>query len=165
MVTIPRTVTIQLQFSTVHEFGLKNSYRTNILKRCQGSHWGGWAWRGHPSGEDDHRWKPLLEDDLWWKTTFSKRQPPVEDDLWWKMTFGGRQPSVENKLWWKTTFGWRQKLVEDDLSWGLLPLTVTKELSPNWNCYQLSQPEIEFFFVEKCMRHCACTHLKKRRHF
>ena len=26
----------------------------------------------------------------------------VEDDLWWKTTFGGRQPMVEDDLWWKT---------------------------------------------------------------
>ena len=47
----------------------------------------------------------------------------------------------------------------------LLPLTVTAQPSPNRNCYQLSHPEIEFAIVEKCMRHCSCTRVQKRRHF
>jgi len=62
-----------------------------------------------PLVEDDLRWKttsvgrqPLVEDDLGWKTTFGGRQPLVEDDLWWKMTYGGRRPSVEDDFWWKT---------------------------------------------------------------
>ena len=42
------------------------------------------------------------------------RRPLVEDDLWWKTTFGGRQLLVEDDLWWKTTFGGRQLLVEDN---------------------------------------------------
>ena len=46
--------------------------------------------------------RPLVEDDLRWKTTFSGRRPSVEDDVWWKMTYGGRQPSVEDDFWWKT---------------------------------------------------------------
>ena len=33
------------------------------------------------------------------------RRPLVKDDLWWKTTFGGRRPSVEDNLLWKTTFG------------------------------------------------------------
>ena len=47
----------------------------------------------------------------------------------------------------------------------LLPLTVTVQLSPNRNCYQLSQTELKFAVVEKCMRHCACTHLQKKNFF
>ena len=47
----------------------------------------------------------MVEDDLWWKTTFGGRQPLVEDNLGWKMTFGGRQPRVEDGLLWKTTLG------------------------------------------------------------
>ena len=70
-----------------------------------------------PLVEDDLRWKttsvgrrPLEEDDLWWKTTFGGRRLLVEDDLRWKTTFGGRRPMVEDDLWWKTTFGGRRSL-------------------------------------------------------
>ena len=52
-----------------------------------------------------------VEEDLWWKTIFSERQPSVEDDI------GGRQTLVEDKLWWKTNFGGRRPSVEDDLQW------------------------------------------------
>ena len=69
--------------------------------------------------------RPLVEDNLWWKTTSVGRRPLVEDDLWWKTTFSGRRLSVEDDLrWkvtmveddlrWKTTFGGRRLLVEDD---------------------------------------------------
>ena len=43
------------------------------------------------------------------------RRPLVKDDLWWKTTFGGRQPSVEDNLLWKTTFRERQPSMEDNL--------------------------------------------------
>ena len=70
--------------------------------------------------------RPLVEDDLWWKTTFRGkrplglttfgiRQPFIEDNLRWKMTFGGRRPSVEDKLCWKMTFGERRPFVERQL--------------------------------------------------
>ena len=59
----------------------------------------------------------MLEDDLWWTTTFGGRRPLVEDHLRWKTPFGGRQPSVEDDLQWKTTFCGRQPLLEDDLHW------------------------------------------------
>ena len=69
--------------------------------------------------------RPLVEDDLWWRTTSVGRRPLVEDDLWRKTIFGGRRvsvedhlrwktPLVEDDLWWKTTFTGRQLLVEDD---------------------------------------------------
>ena len=56
--------------------------------------------------------RPLVEDNLRWKTTFDGRLPLVENDLWWNMTFGGRRPLVEgdltlveeDNLRWKTTF-------------------------------------------------------------
>ena len=48
---------------------------------------------------EDEPW----EDNLWWKTTFSGRQPSVEDNLRWKTTFSGRWPLVEDDLWWKMT--------------------------------------------------------------
>ena len=38
---------------------------------------------------------PLLEDDLWWKTTMGERRPLVKEDLRWKMTFGQRRPSLD----------------------------------------------------------------------
>ena len=73
-----------------------------------------------------------------------------------------RWPLVEDmlrgNLRWKTTFGWRQPLMEDDLRWWLIPLTVTAQLSPNQNCYQVSQPQTEFAIVENaelCMQTCA----------
>ena len=78
----------------------------------------------------------MVEDDLWWKTTFggvatSKQGRKLRFGMLTvliiydqsrcygrlKTTFGGRQPSVEDTLWWKTTFGGRQHLVEDDLQW------------------------------------------------
>ena len=46
--------------------------------------------------------RPLVEDDLQWKTTSVGRRPLVEDDFWWKTTFGGRRPLVEDDFWWKT---------------------------------------------------------------
>ena len=51
--------------------------------------------------------RPSVDDDLWWKTTFSGRQPLAEDDLRWKTTFGGRRSSVEDNLWGRTTIGGR----------------------------------------------------------
>ena len=79
-----------------------------------------------------------MEDNLWRKTTFDGRQPSVEDN---------QQPLVEDNLQWKMTFG-------DDL-----PFTITAQLSPNRNGYQLSQPEIEFAIVEMyaalCMHACV----------
>ena len=128
----------------------KNSYRTgiwlsNIINYSRGSHWGGWV-----------RWMQHI-----WKTTFGGRRPSEEDDLLWKTTFCGRLPFLEDYLLWKmtfsgrTTFSGRWTLVKDDLWWWLLPLTFTEELRPNWNCYQLSQPEIEFAIVEKL---CSIVH-------
>ena len=61
--------------------------------------------------------RPLMEDDLWWKTTFDGRRPSMEDDLRWKTTFDGRRPLMEDDLWWKTTFDGRQPLMEDTLWW------------------------------------------------
>ena len=72
--------------------------------------------------------RPLMEDNLCWKTTFVGRQPLMEGDLWWKVTFDGRQPLMEDNfdgtqhlmednLWWKTTFDGRRPLVEEDLQW------------------------------------------------
>ena len=58
--------------------------------------------------------RPLVEDDLWWKTTFGGRRSLVEDDLRRKMTFCGRRPTEEDNLRWKTTFSGRQLLVEGD---------------------------------------------------
>ena len=54
----------------------------------------------------------MVEDNLWWKTTFGGRQPLVEDDLRWKTTFIGRRLSVEGDLLWKTTFCGRHPLLD-----------------------------------------------------
>ena len=67
--------------------------------------------------------RPLMEDDLVWKTTIGGRQPSLEDDLWWKATFGGRQLSGEDNLQWKTTFDGRRLSVVK-----LLSLTITAQL-------------------------------------
>ena len=45
---------------------------------------------------------------------FRGRQSSVEDDLWWKTTFSGRRPPGEDVFRWKTTFGGRRLLVEED---------------------------------------------------
>ena len=47
--------------------------------------------------------------------TFDGGRPLMEDNLRWKTTFNGRQPSMEDNLWWKTTFDGRWPLIEDDL--------------------------------------------------
>ena len=60
------------------------------------------------------RWS-LMEDDLWWKTTFDGRRPLTEEDLWWNTTFDRRQPSTEDDLWRKTTFDGRRPLMDDNL--------------------------------------------------
>ena len=64
------------------------------------------------------------------------------------------------RSYWRVFFAYYLK----NCLW-LLPLTVTVQLSPNRNCYQLSQTELKFAVVEKCMRHCACTHLQKKNFF
>ena len=77
--------------------------------------------------------RPLVEDEIRWKTASVGRQPLVEADLWWKTPFGGRRPLVGENLWWKTTFSGRRPsismedylLVEDNpcmlprLLWGI----------------------------------------------
>ena len=69
------------------------------------------------------KWKwPLMEDNLWWKTTFNRKQPLAEDNLWRKMTFDERRPfaettfekrwtMVEDNLWRKTTFDVRRRSI------------------------------------------------------
>ena len=121
-----------------------------------------WVPRGHLRG----RRRPLMEEDLQWKTTFDGRRPSMEDDLQWKITFDGRRPLIEDDHWRKTTFEGRWPLTEDDLwrkttfdgrrpsvglqdiTWKkyfrLLTLTATAELTLNRKSYQLSKPEIEF---------------------
>ena len=54
------------------------------------------------------RRRPLMEDDLWRKTTFDGRRPLPEDDLWRKTAFNGRRPLREDHLKWKTTFAGRR---------------------------------------------------------
>ena len=81
----------------------------------------------------DERW-PLMEDNLWWMTTFGGSWPLMEDNLWWrkpfnerkllmedniwlKTTFDKKQPLMEDILWWKTTFNGGQPIIEDNLWW------------------------------------------------
>ena len=52
------------------------------------------------------------------RLNFDGRRPLVEDDIQWKTTFGGRRPSVEDDPRGKKTFGGRRPLVENDLRWG-----------------------------------------------
>ena len=40
--------------------------------------------------------RPLMEDDLWWKTTFDGRRSLMEDILWWEMSSEGRQSFMED---------------------------------------------------------------------
>ena len=47
-----------------------------------------------------------VEDNLWWKTTFSGRQHSVEDNVQWNTNLGGRQPLVEDKLKWTHQINW-----------------------------------------------------------
>ena len=56
----------------------------------------------------------LMEDDLWFKTTFEWRRPLMEDILWCKRTFDGRQTLMEDNLWWQRTYNGRQPLMEDN---------------------------------------------------
>ena len=61
------------------------------------------------------RGRPLMEDDLWWKTTYNKRWLLTENNIWQKTTFDRRQPLTEDDLWWKTNFDGRWPLTEEDL--------------------------------------------------
>ena len=65
------------------------------------------------------RKRPLIKDDLQWKTTFDERRPLTEDNL----HIAGRHtaldrnendPKEEDDLRWKTTFDGRQLLKEDN---------------------------------------------------
>ena len=57
----------------------------------------------------------MMEDHLWWKTTYDGRRHMMEDDLWCKTTYDGRRPMMEVNLWWKTTYDGRRPKMEDDL--------------------------------------------------
>ena len=61
--------------------------------------------------------RPMVEDDLWWKTTFGGRRTSVEGNLRWKTTFSGRQPSMKDNLWWNMTLGGRWPYLKDNF-WG-----------------------------------------------
>ena len=59
--------------------------------------------------------RPLMKDNLWWKTTFDGIQPLMEDNLWWNTplmedNLWWNTPLMEDNLWWKTTFDGRQPL-------------------------------------------------------
>ena len=86
---------------------------------------------GRSVGPSDHAGLYMIEDDLWWKTTFNGRHTSMVEYLSWKTTFDGRQPSLEENLWWKMIFDWRQArqtLMKDYFQWkttfdGRRPLT------------------------------------------
>ena len=94
--------------------------------------------------EDDfYGRRPLMEDNLWWRTTFDGRQPFMEDDLWWKMTIyfvrgplwmttfdGGflQNDGCAASFWgrlhfwgcpnvWRRIHFWKMTFMEDDLWW------------------------------------------------
>ena len=87
----------------------------------------------------DGRWF-MMEDDLWWKTTYDGKRLMIEDDLWGKTTFDGRRLLIEDNLWWKTTYDGTQLMIEDDLWW--------KMTCPCRSCIQLcpTPPLRSFFF-------------------
>ena len=61
------------------------------------------------------RW-PLMEGDIWWKTTFDERWPLMNDNLWLRTTFNGSQHLMEDNIWRKTPFDGRWPLMVDKLS-------------------------------------------------
>ena len=129
--------------------------------------------------------RPLIEDDLWWKTTLDGRLPLAEENLWRKTTLDRRRPLTGDDLWQKTTIDKRRPLTEDNLwrkktfdgrqpSIGctvyylkkkrlrLLTLTATARLTLNRKSYQLSKPEIEFHMMEEMYAAlCMCTCAEK----
>ena len=62
----------------------------------------------------------MIEDDLWWKTTYDGRRLMMEDKLWWKTTYDGRRlmmEDTEDNLWWKKTYEGRRLMMEDASWW------------------------------------------------
>ena len=52
--------------------------------------------------------KPLMEDNLQWKTTFDGRQHPMEDNFRWK------KPPMEEYRRWRTVPYAKKTLMEDN---------------------------------------------------
>ena len=51
----------------------------------------------------EYLWWPLMEDNLWWRSTFTRGQPTIEDKLQWKINFDGKLlTSRFNNKNWKT---------------------------------------------------------------
>ena len=75
------------------------------------------SWLFFPCHTETAGRQPLIEDDLWWKSTLDWRQPFMEGDHWWKTTFEGRQPFMEDDFCSKTIFDWRRSLIEEDCWW------------------------------------------------
>ena len=48
-----------------------------------------------------------MEDDLWWKTSFDRRQPLMEED------FDGGHPLMKDNLSWKKNFDGKHPLMLD----------------------------------------------------
>ena len=60
--------------------------------------------------------QPLMEDNLWLKTTFDGIWHLIDEEIWWKTTF-----DKEDALLWTTTFNWRCPLMEGNLKpWDFL---------------------------------------------
>ena len=55
-----------------------------------------------------------MEDGLWWKTTFDRRQPSIEEDFDGRRD-DGRHSLMDDNILWKMPFDERQSLMEDDL--------------------------------------------------
>ena len=82
----------------------------------------------------------LMEDNLWWKTTFDGRWPLMEDNPLWKMIFNGRWPLMEDKLWWNTL-----PLIEQHQQQHLLwPDIYASSWKAETNLLILSPPKQEF---------------------
>ena len=74
-------------------------------------------------GIGDYGRKPLMVDNLWWKTTFAGRQPLLEDNLCRKTIFAGIRPLIGRRPLLECTFDGRQPLQEnkEDTFGGRLP--------------------------------------------
>ena len=72
--------------------------------------------------------RPLVED------TFSGRRPLLEDDLLWKTTCGGKRPSVEDNLRWILACFAAFFLLEDLVNLNLYDAQFLKEFHCRNNC-------------------------------
>ena len=89
-----------------------------------------------------------MEEDLWWKKTFDRRQPLIEEDFdgrrfWWKTPFDGRRCFMEDNLWWKTIFDERQTLRLNEVWHRVLFLLISRlNLTLNTIHYNSAMPRM-----------------------